>query len=693
MKSEVKPDNDINMQELHEAAVIYLDQTNHFEVLRQQCELYLQKAQSVYFYTICVNSADIVQYNVLGNIILNQPQLATKIFQEVVYIAIKSLSLLEDNPSCTQISVHIKLTCLPNLPSYILRPSELWKCKFESRFLQFNGVICSMTSKTNYTKCAKFRCPVPRCVGASENSHIRFHAAGVRESQTIRKDFSCIYCGAGLKEDVHHRILGDKLVVQMVDSAAFLSSNCVTSAQVTSGQVVLGSACRFQSIVAFFRDDLIDSVYLGGCYRIIGIPVKEIKGVATEVFVEVNNIIPQAIENVIIPSSIQHLLADHQQSPWGFISSLVDIFGVDISPQGTYHRLKLAILLSLVQTNTDKNASKLNILAVGSSTHIMSRLFAFGAKLVPRSTLPQSAEEMFASVSPETFGTGVCSIDGGSLALVDDGVCIVGEISAFKKDTLERLTAALEHKTEVLSIPRRYVESANLDEVSIPLRCSIWGTLYTCSRIGTEHLVGYEKAPTKTSDLSSAFQHGFNMVCICDGLESSNDTLADEKLAYAVLSSSMMTKETCAHNTTKSISIEDLKKFISFARNREVVLSKGAEVLLRGYFVGCRRARTSSIHATPIPHSALQTLLCLAHAHAKLCLRDEVLMEDATLAVLLYEEAMTIRFGCSVLSVKPSMHSSQPTSQNDQFMYHLQTQLIRFCESHAAEVFLSTHEE
>ncbi|XP_071949899.1 minichromosome maintenance domain-containing protein 2-like [Antedon mediterranea] len=670
------------MQDLHEAAVLYLDKTKQFEHLRKRSELYKTKSQSVYFYTVSINSVDLVEFNAnLGNMVLNQPQLATKIFQEIVYIAVKSLSLVDGDPLCSQVSVSLKLTFIPSLSSYILKPSQMWKCNFESRFFQFEGVICSMTTRTQYTKCAKFKCSVANCIGALDNSHIRFHAAGVRESQTIRKDFSCMYCAAKLIEDVHHRILGDKLVVQMVHSSALCSSNEVSNK----------SATRFQSIVAFFRDDLIDKIHIGGSYKVIGIPVKEIKGVITEVFVEVNNIIPKTIQEQTIPLKIQQLLTDNQHSPWGFVSRLVDSFAVYICPSGTYHSLKLAILFSLIQTKED--APKLNILAVGSSTHIMSRLLTFGAKLVDRSIITSpSSEDIFSSVSSETYGTGVCSVDAGSLALADDGVCIVGEVSTFKRHTLERLTTTLEKNTESVGIPRRYVETSNVEELNIPLRCSVWGTFYTSKTNYNQHLFAHEKTK-KTSELGQVFQLGFNIVCVCDGLESARDDLVNAKLASSVLSSAMLPDDVEFDVTNNSVCVEDLKQFISFARNREVTLSKSAEMLIRGYFVGSRRVRSGSVHATPMPQSALQTLLCLAHAHAKLSLRPEVLMEDATVAVLMYEETMTIRHGCSVLSVKPTMCENTLTPQDDSNVYQLQTQLIRFCQIHAAEVFTVISEE
>ncbi|XP_014675632.1 PREDICTED: MCM domain-containing protein 2-like [Priapulus caudatus] len=84
--------------------------------------------------------------------------------------------------------------------------------------------------------------------------------------------------------------------------------------------------------------------------------------------------------------------------------------------------------------------------------------------------------------------------------------------------------------------------------------------------------------------------------------------------------------------------------------------------------------------------------MSLAEAHAKLSLRREVAIPDAVMAILLYEESITARYGYSVLSVKPSPHCRDSNigvylgPENDQRMLQFQQQLIAFIASHAGDL-------
>ncbi|XP_077861510.1 minichromosome maintenance domain-containing protein 2-like [Saccoglossus kowalevskii] len=88
----------------------------------------------------------------------------------------------------------------------------------------------------------------------------------------------------------------------------------------------------------------------------------------------------------------------------------------------------------------------------------------------------------------------------------------------------------------------------------------------------------------------------------------------------------------------------------------------------------------------------MKAIACMASAHAKLSLRREVVEEDAVLAIMLYEESVTARYGYSVLSVQPTPHFQQDNlplyvgKQNDLKMQQFQVQLTRFCLSHASEL-------
>ena len=123
-----------------------------------------------------------------------------------------------------------------------------------------------------------------------------------------------------------------------------------------------------------------------------------------------------------------------QYSPWAFSATLAYSFAgrfvflglahhfytspstppshaAEIAPPGAYHRLKLAMLLSLVSAsqNTDSRSSLLDLLAVGSDIPLLLQLLTYGSSFARRSVLHSSAGDLCGSARKEVSG---CFIDG-----------------------------------------------------------------------------------------------------------------------------------------------------------------------------------------------------------------------------------------------------------------------------------------
>lgn len=77
------------------------------------------------------------------------------------------------------------------------------------------------------------------------------------------------------------------------------------------------------------------------------------------------------------PSSVsdnfKYLLSLTSSSCWRFTAVLANVFASQVVPPGTYNTLKLAILLSLVQTSEKENADYLDLLIMTSDTLVIDR--------------------------------------------------------------------------------------------------------------------------------------------------------------------------------------------------------------------------------------------------------------------------------------------------------------------------------
>jgi DNA replicative helicase MCM subunit Mcm2 (Cdc46/Mcm family) len=99
------------------------------------------------------------------------------------------------------------------------------------------------------------------------------------------------------------------------------------------------------------------------------------------------------------------------------------------------------------------------------------------------------------------------------------------------------------------------------------------------------------------------------------------------------------------------LTTQDFTQILSVATSIPVELHPSANDLLKGYYVTSRRVRGNEI-----PLTALNTMISLALSHARLNMRCTATVDDATLAILLYEESLVYKYGHSTLYVQPCQH-------------------------------------
>ncbi|XP_032171485.1 minichromosome maintenance domain-containing protein 2 isoform X2 [Mustela erminea] len=268
---------------MKEAALIYLDRSGGLQKFIDDCKYYNDSKQSyaVYRFNILVNPSDIVELDAeLGNHILHKPLKAAQVFQSVCFTAVKTLSLIGQLQTETQINIVLKLTHLPPLRSYILDPCEFPLDYASQRFYMMQGIVIAMTTVTKYTQGARFLCSDEACPLSKGFQYIRVHVPGATESVTVRNDFLCNLCSSSLQEDRKFRVLGDKQIVEIITAKALHAFRGYSKNQ----------PFRFQSLTIFLRDESVSKMNIGNEYKIIGIPTC-VKTSQTAVCIEANSII------------------------------------------------------------------------------------------------------------------------------------------------------------------------------------------------------------------------------------------------------------------------------------------------------------------------------------------------------------------------------------------------------------------
>ncbi|XP_039191231.1 minichromosome maintenance domain-containing protein 2 [Crotalus tigris] len=668
----------LDLLKMKEAALIYLDRSGGLQKFVNDCKSYCNESSqgcAVFRFLILINPSDITELDAtLGNYILHQPVKGTQIFQSVCFTAVKTLSLIQQLETEAQMNIILKLTHVPSLPCYIL---SLCKFPFDyttQRFYVAEGIVVAMSIITKYTQGARFVCSEETCQFSEGFQYIRVHTAGATESATLRNDFACSLCMSPLKEDKKYRVLGDKQVVEMIDSKA------VSVLQGFSGNK---THFRFQSFTVLLRDELSNKMKMGNQYKVIGIPVYMQSCLQATLCLEANNIYPSNSTGLsCISEKFKYLLSLTSNSCWKFTALLAESFASKVLPSGIYNTLKLAILLSLVQTidGDDKTADYLDLLVITNDSLILERIMNYSICLVPRGIRHFPSGEVFPTVSKDKHGTGTAIIQAGSALMAKNGICFIGELTSYKKEKLEQLQTVLESRTITKFIPgKKYGESTD-QQVIFPIQTSFWSFIDVDS--SSKKHIQLDNTVIGQLDLSlisATLIDAFGLLIYCNEASCCHSPFP---VTNFILKKSLNSEE--IYSIAQQFQTQDYEEFLAFSKNLHVELCPEAERLIHGYYLASRRVRTQLTNGPNLSATSLKILISLSKAHAKLRLRTKVLEQDVLIAVLLFESSLTLKYGASVFCVAPNalfpfeLNSENSLNQRDIYLMEYHQQLKQF---------------
>ncbi|KAH0617665.1 hypothetical protein JD844_016127 [Phrynosoma platyrhinos] len=629
-----------DLLKMKEIALIYLDRSGGLQKFVDDCKLYngdSKQSCAVFRFLILVNPADIIELDaVLGNYVLHEPVKATKIFQSVCFTAVKTLSLVQQLQTEAQMNIVLKLTHLPSLPSYVL---SLCKFPFDyttQRFYIVEGIVVAMTTVTKYTQGARFVCSDEACQFSEGFQYVRVHIPGATESATLRNDFVCSLCTSPLREDMKYRVLGDKQVVELIDNKAISAFQGFSTNKIH---------LRFQSFTVFLRDELSNKMKIGNRYKVIGIPVCMQNSLQETLCLEANSVhCPNITGPYCISEKFKYLLSLTSKSYWKFTAVLANSFASQVLPPGIYNNLKLAILLSLVQTtDRDDTTGYVDLLVMTNDSLILERVMNYSLCLVPRGIRHIPSSDVFPTVSKDKHGTGTASIQANSALLAKGGICFIGELSSHKKDKLEQLQSVLENRATTIYIPgKKYGEDTD-QQVTLPIHTSFWSFIDMDFSSSKKHvqkdnlLIGQMDLNSVSANLIDAF----GLLIHCSETPLCNPILPVSNLIFK----KAIQPEEADDVMQQQFTTQDYEEFLAFSRNLHVEFCPEAESMIHGYYLASRRVRTHSMIGSNLSAAALKILIALSEAHAKLSLRTKVLEEDVLIAVLLFESSLTLKQG------------------------------------------------
>ncbi|XP_069156220.1 minichromosome maintenance domain-containing protein 2 isoform X1 [Procambarus clarkii] len=533
-----------------------------------------------------------------------------------------------------------------------------------------SGRVISIMLPTTYTVWARYVCSSGDCLGTARDLHVRVFAEGRREADTIHHRPVCRVCRSPLVEDPSSRELGEKShVLVLADSqASALTKNAHQ---------------RAQALNLVLKDEMLHGLEPG-------------QEVAATVMIVPRNL-PQlpSVEAIMVhpppplrsPSSLppmfRRLAEDRASSPWSLVLTLAYMFAASVTPAGTFHTFKLALLLSLASCSSRK--AGLAVLGVGSNTTLLLRLLWYSARYAPHSVIHSSLDALTASSTKDSEGS--VWVQGGSLLLAHGGVCVLGDFSKFKKEARQLVCRALESGVVQVGCGSRPQHHT----LTYPLRAAAWACydpVHAHARTTTaEPLDAFLRVPL--GDLTKSITDVFGLVVYTETPGGELESEAEE----------VITLQTLLEGTTPSphpqplLPPDQLTQYLCMVRGLQVVFSTKAETLIRGYYVATRRLRGDCVQGSAVPVTAINTLAQVAASHARLALRSTVESWDAAAAVLMCEEALAALSGYSLLHISPTPHLPPHSDlhtllgrKNDERMMNFQKTLEEFIYTHTGDI-------
>ena len=316
--------------------------------------------------------------------------------------------------------------------------------------------------------------------------------------------------------------------------------------------------------------------------------------------------------------------------------------------------------VSRINADGTRNRGDIHILLMGDPGVAKSQLLTYMSKLAPRARFASggniSAAGLTAAAIRDSFGDGRFTLEAGVLPLADMGIACIDEIDKISKEDKGSLHEAMEQQQ--ISVSKGGITT------QLRARCAVLSAANPSKGtfdVGPNQNLMYAFNQT---GLPIPLATRFDIIwLIKDQVHEDNDaSIARHIMASRIKGTpeSKVEENTFENPVTKDeqvmykentdgseyLSVPFLRKYIAYAKtNHAPELTEEAKIMILDYYKEARNqfAKDSNTLANsreeqPIPISAraLESLIRLAEAHARMHLRDEVIKDDASMAIAIF---------------------------------------------------------
>jgi len=268
----------------------------------------------------------------------------------------------------------------------------------------------------------------------------------------------------------------------------------------------------------------------------------------------------------------------------------------------------------------------INLLLIGDPGTAKSQLLQYVARVAPRglytSGRGSTAAGLTAAVIRETGGS--MTLEAGALVLADKGVCAIDEIDKMRPEDRVAIHEAMAQQSVSIAkggiVATLNARTAILAAANPALgRYDAYGTV------------------TDNINLPVTILSRFDLIFVIRDLPQSD---VDRTMADHIL----MLHKTGTSPSEPPIPPLLLRKYIDYVKHTNPSLSEGAMNRLRDFYLEMRSVSSSpDSEQTPVAITArqLESLVRLAEARARVCLREEVTVDDAQAVILLMRKSLS----------------------------------------------------